>query len=248
MNPSHSVPTLSFYSVEMSGFPIMSFSPSTSLIYHIWSSLVWRSLHSSYSNRYLRYASVANKYPGSNDVIGTLSSVMFRRELLDEGSSPFALITTSVVRILISPDCITWNNPSHLSKVYSNLDISLKPSPFYATSFRINGRKYAYFWDLDAGVAMTTQYTCPFPGIRLILSCPDVFLFNAVLHSSSWSMRNRVPAPTDHPHTDQNDMRYRYLYSNIRRTCPDFSWWRRGTTRPNGRFEVYLQTFFTETV
>ena len=40
----------------------------------------------------------------------------------------------------------------------------------------------------------------------------------------------------------QNDKWCHYSYSNIRRTCPDLSWWRRGTTRPNGQFEVYLRT------
>ena len=148
-------------------------------------------------------------------MIGTLSPVMFRRGLLDKEISPFALIIISVVRILISPDCITWNNTSNLSELYSNLDISLKPSPFYATSFGINGWKYAYFGDLDAGVAMTTQSPCPFHSIRLLLSCPDFFLFNAVLHSISWSMQNLVPDPTDHPHTYQNDKRCHYSYLNI---------------------------------
>ena len=120
---------------------------------------------------------------------------MFRRGLLDKGSSPFALITTSVVRILLSPDCITWNNPSRLSKVYSKLDIYLKPSPFYATSFRINSWKYAYFGDLDAGVAMTTQSPCPLPDIRIVLSCPDFFLFNSVYTPALGEFRTEFLPP-----------------------------------------------------
>ena len=37
---------------------------------------------------------------------------------------------------------------------------------------------------------------------RLLISCPDVFLCDAVLHSNYWIMQNRVPASFDPPHTE----------------------------------------------
>ena len=59
--------------------------------------------------------------PGSNDVVGVLSSIIFKRDLLDEKSSPFVLLTTYIDRRGLNPGLNTWNNPSNLYNVNYNL-------------------------------------------------------------------------------------------------------------------------------
>ena len=106
---------------------------------------------------------MTNKSPGINYVLGKLSSTIFNRGLLDDGISPFALIMISIVRRVLEPNCSTWNNPAHLSNVYSDLGSPTKPSPYSITSCVMNGLKYVDSGDLDFGGEMTTHAPFSFP-------------------------------------------------------------------------------------
>ena len=144
---------------------------------------------------------VAN-YTGSNVVVGALSSAIFNRGLLDVGSYPFALITASRVRRGIEPDFNNLNTPIHISNVNYDLGNPVNTSTCSDNSCVKNSWKYANFGALDARGDMITQYHFQFPDIRILLSYHEVLMCNAIFHSYSLIMQNRVLSHTYTPHTD----------------------------------------------
>ena len=145
---------------------------------------------------------MSDKYPGINDVLGTLSSAIFNRGILYNESSTFNIITKYGVRRVLDPDCSSWNTPAHIYNLYFDLGITMKPSCCYDTSCGSNSWKYANFGTLDAGGTMMNQYPFMFTGTRLLISFHGVLLCDVVLHSNSWSIQNQVDAPTGCSHTD----------------------------------------------
>ena len=163
----------------------MALGPNTSHNNNILSSLVCIALRLYSSNQDLIHAYVANNSPGSNNVVGKLSSAIFKRGLLDDDSSPFDLLVISGVRRGIEPDYNTWNTPDHLSNFNSYLSSTMEHSHCCDTYCGNNVREYYNFGGLAAGGAMTTTAPFSFHKKWFLLFCIDVLPCGAFLHFAS---------------------------------------------------------------
>ena len=128
---------------------------------------------------------MATNSPGGKNTVGALISDIFKRGLVDDVSSPFALIMKSGVSIGIEYDFITLNDPPHISNVNSDPGIPENPSSCSSAYSVRNCWKYANFVELTSAGPITNQAPFSFPVRRLLIFFPDFFMCDAVLHSKS---------------------------------------------------------------
>ena len=121
---------------------------------------------------------MAVNYPVNDDVDGAMIYDILNHGIFDGGSYPFALIMKLVVRRVLRPNFKTWNTPSCISNVNSDLGNPAKNFTYSAIFFVINGWKYADFGALTAGSDMTTQAPLPSHIRRILLS----FLLNKLVY------------------------------------------------------------------
>ena len=167
---------------------------------NLWYYWFCRAFFLCYSNQVIRHASLSNNSPESNDVAGDLLSAIFRRDIFNDRSSPFALPTISIVRRVFELNFNTWKTPTHLFKLNSDLGNPTNPSTCSATYYVRHGWKSANFGALSVGGDMMTQAPFPFPGRRLLLSCTEIFMYVTALNSNYCNMQNQVPASNDPAH------------------------------------------------
>ena len=113
LNPSHSVPTLSYYFVDMYGWPTINLNCKNFPSSKVWSSWVCRVFHISSPNQSLTHTYMPNHSSGNRDCTGTLMSTILIQGLYDL-SSPFSLLKTLVVRRGVYTYSRTWNIPYHI--------------------------------------------------------------------------------------------------------------------------------------
>ena len=146
-------------------------------------------------------------------MVGILITAIFKRVLLNNGVSPFTLLTTSGVRKGMIADCSAWKTPDHIYNVYSDLINTIKPSPCSNTSCGRNGWGYAYFGDMDAVSAIMTNLLSRFTAdvffSPVLMSCRVILFFNPNIGACKTEF---LPQPILHTQTPPTDSKIQILH------------------------------------